>query len=58
LEGPHFVHSTVRYFGWDGKIVKYIMRWSSFRNVYVINSHFVGDVIVYTLPFILYKAVM
>jgi len=34
------------------------MRYSKFRNVYVVNSHFVDEVIVYTLPLILYKAVL
>jgi len=34
------------------------MQKSNFRHVYVINSHLVGEVIVYTLPFIVYKAVL
>jgi len=41
---------------WVGWQIK--MPNSKFRNVYVKNSHFVGEVIVYTLPFILYKAVL
>jgi len=49
---------SVSYFEGFGKLVKHNMRKSNFRNVYVINSHFVGEVIVYTLPFIVYKAVL